>query len=127
MKKKLVKWKILVVSFVIVYLVALIGSLFTTGNVRTDWYESIKPKLTPPNWVFPIVWNILFFLIALSLYFVWTAKNKEIKNKTFLFFGINLFLNALWSFLYFQMKNPLLAFFDIILIWISIIMMIYFS
>ena len=60
--KKKINLKILLLSFVMVYAVAFIGSLFTSQGVNTDWYESIKPSMTPPNWVFPIVWNILFFL-----------------------------------------------------------------
>ena len=61
-EKKKVKWKVLIISLIIVYAVAFIGSIFTSANTNSDWYQSIKPALTPPNFVFPIVWNILFFL-----------------------------------------------------------------
>lgn len=120
---KKVNWKVLIFSLIIVYSIAFIGSLFT--SIDNDWYESVRPTITPPSFVFPIVWNILFFLIALSLYLAWiNSKNKD-KKKIILVFGINLILNALWSFLYFKMQNPLYAFVDLILIWISIIAMIF--
>jgi len=115
--------KTLVVCIVVVYAVAFIGSLFTTGNTSGEWYESIKPSITPPNWVFPVVWNILFFLIALSLYFSWIhAKNQ--KNKIMIVFGINFLLNILWSVLYFTLKNPLYAFIELIFLWLSILTMV---
>jgi len=120
---KKINWKTLLVSLVLVYSIAFIGSLFT--SIDNSWYESIKPSITPPSFVFPIVWNILFFLIALSLYFAWTNSKKLDKKKLILIFGINLILNAFWSFLYFKMQNPLYAFFDLILIWISILGMIF--
>ena len=123
MKSK--KWAVFVVSFVVVFAIAYIGSLFTSSAVQSSWYQEIKPALTPPNYVFPIVWNILFLLIALSLAFSWiNSKNKGEKRSVMIVFGINLILNALWSVLYFGFKQQLWAFFDIILILISIIYMI---
>ena len=123
MEKK-INWKALIAALVIVYLVAAAGSLFTAGNTSGEWYDSIKPSITPPGWVFPIVWNILFFLIALSLYFAWNSAKIKEKKKIALVFGINFLLNILWSFLYFFLKNPSLAFIDIIILEISIVTMI---
>lgn len=120
-----INWKVLIICLVIVYLVAIVGSLFTSPVTDSSWYESIKPSITPPNFVFPIVWNILFFLIALSLYFSWiNIKKKEDKNKILCVFGINFILNILWSVLYFGLKNPLLAFFELIFLLASIVLMI---
>ncbi|MDO8622815.1 MAG: TspO/MBR family protein [archaeon] len=123
--KKRMNWKALIISFIIVYLVAFIGSIFTSPAVNSDWYQTIKPSITPPNYVFPIAWNILFFLIALSLYFAWTnSKNKNTKKRVAFLFGLNLALNILWSFLYFYLKNPTSAFFELIALWFSIVLMI---
>lgn len=120
-----INWKALILSLVIVYAIAIIGSIFTSPVTDSDWYESIKPSITPPNWIFPIVWNILFFLIALSLYFAWVNAKRNQKKKIAIVFGINFFLNILWSILYFSLKNPLYAFYDLILLEGSIIAMIF--
>ena len=122
---KKINWKVLVFSLLIVYLIAFLGSLFTSPSIDSGWYDTVRPSITPPNFVFPIVWNILFFLIALSLYFAWTSSDKIDRKIIFLVFGINLFLNLLWSFLYFGIQNPLLAFFELIFLWISILIMIF--
>src|SRR3989344_716111 len=129
MKKRMKKidWKVLIVCLVIVFLVAFIGSLFTSSNTDSEWYDSIKPSITPPNWVFPIVWNILFFLIAVSITFVIINSKKEQRKYIIIFYGINLFFNTLWSFLYFGMHNPFLAFLDLIIIWASILVLIIFN
>lgn len=121
---KKIRWKVLIISFVIVFLIAFAGSLFTSPNTSTEWYQSIKPQITPPNYVFPIVWNILFALIAISLYISWTNSNKKQKSKIILAFGINLALNLIWSIIFFGLKNPQLAFAEIILFWFSIIAML---
>ncbi len=127
--KKLVNWKVLILSFIIVFgFLAGLGSLVMDNGPNTSWYESIKPAITPPGWVFPIAWNLLFILIAFSLYFVWTsAKKKEDKNKIIWAFSANFILNVLWSLFFFGMKNPLLGFMDIILVWFTIVIMIFVS
>jgi len=118
-------WKVLIFCLLIVYIFAFLGSLFTSSVVNSSWYSSVRSSLTPPNWVFPVVWNILFFLISLSLFYAWTSGKKESRKKIAIVFGINLSLNALWSLLFFSLKKPNFAFFELILLWISILLMIF--
>jgi tryptophan-rich sensory protein len=123
MKKK-VDILVLAACLIIVSLVSFIGSVFTSPAVKSAWYQSIKPSITPPNLVFPIVWSILFFLIALSLYFAWIKSSKKQKKTIMILFGINFILNILWSVIYFGMQNPSLALAEIVLLWASIFSMI---
>ena len=120
---KKINWKILIIAFIIVHLAAFIGSRFTDTG---DWYESIKPGITPPNYVFPIVWTVLFILISISFYLVLMSVGKW-RKKAIAVFIINIFLNGLWSYLFFGLQNPGAAFFELILLWITILLMIYTS
>ena len=128
---KRVNVKALVLSLFIVYFIAFLGSLFTSQQVDTAWYASLRTPLTPPNWVFPVVWNILFLFIACSLYLSWTAKAKNKKQAKknhkliIITFGANLLLNVFWSFLFFTLKSPVLSFFELILFELSIFAMIF--
>lgn len=117
---KKVNWKVLIISFLITIAVAFLGSIFTSANTQSQWYQQIKPSITPPNFVFPIAWTILFFLIALSLYFTWTNAKKNQKAIVALAFGLNFVFNILWSLFFFGLRNPLLGFIDIILVWLTI-------
>jgi len=118
-----VNWKVLIGCLVVVYAVAFLGSIFTPGNTDSDWYDAIQPEVTPANWVFPVVWNVLFFLIAMSLYFCWNNSRK--KGKIMWVFGINFVLNVFWSFTFFGEQNVSGAFVVLIALWLSIISMIY--
>jgi len=115
--------KVLIISIVLVYLVAFIGSIFTSSETNSGWYQQVRPSITPPNWVFPIVWNILFLLIGISLYYSWISfKDKRV---VVILYSSNLILNLLWSYFYFKLHNPILAFIDLIGIWLTLIILIY--
>lgn len=120
MKNK-VNWKVLAVSLFIVLIVSFIGGLFTDTS---GWYESVKPSITPPNYIFPIVWTILFIMIGVSIYFAWISAKKSKKKTIATLFAINLILNVLWSFLFFGLKNPIFAFFELIFLWLSILILV---
>lgn len=121
---KKIDFKLLALCLLIVYSIGLLGSFFTSPN--SDWYSFIKPSITPPNFVFPIVWNVLFFLIGLSLYFSLVNSKNKIKKKIYFLFGINLILNFLWSVFFFGLKNPLLSFIDLLALLFSILFLIIF-
>lgn len=132
-KKKLIKkarkpkfkldYKILIIAIISVFLTAFIGSQFTSQNTSTEWYEQIKPSITPPNWIFPIVWNILFILIIISFYLT-LVNTKKHRDHVYTVFYINFVLNILWSVIYFGLKDPLFAFLEIIVLGVSILVLI---
>ncbi len=126
--KKFNFWIFLICLLIVFLIVGGIGGIFTSANTNTPWYDSIKPSITPPSIVFPIVWNILFLLIAFSLYFAWmNSRNKEQKTKVVLLFGINFILNIWWSVLFFELKLLQLAFVEVIIFWFSILALILFT
>jgi len=95
-------------SFVVIPLITIsilsIGGLLTRNPDTWIWYRSlVLPELTPPSWVFPLAWNIIFVLTTIAGILVWNSFER---TTTFwliigLFFA-NAFLNILWSFLFFR-------------------------
>lgn len=84
------------------------GSIFTvTGS--GSWYaeELVKPAVTPPGFLFGIVWTTLYILMGVCLYLL-LAKGfglKEVRIAAALFF-IQLILNFGWSFVFFGLESP---------------------
>jgi benzodiazapine receptor len=115
----------LIISLIIPFLAAGIGSLFTSRTVST-WYAVLqRPSFSPPNWVFGPVWTILYLLMGFSLYLIWVKGIKTKKAKIAItFFGVQLGLNALWSILFFGLQQPFWAFIEIIFLWAAILGMI---
>ena len=58
----------------ITFAIAAIGALL--GGV--NGFEGLRlPPLTPPAAVFPIVWGILYFLMGLAAYLVWSSNDVD--------------------------------------------------
>lgn len=92
----------------------------------TIFYKSLnKPLFAPPSIIFPIVWTILYILIAISIYLIYNDNNyKDTQeyNKSLL---INYFSNQIFSFLFFTIKSPFLALIDTIVVLISSLFLYY--
>jgi tryptophan-rich sensory protein len=97
----------------IVFGCAAAGGAVTASNIES-WYAGIaKPGITPANWVFPIVWNFLFFLMGVSGWLVWrTAGGLNAAGGALSFFTAQLMLNFAWSVLFFALHRPGLAVFE---------------
>jgi tryptophan-rich sensory protein len=111
-----------IIAFLTVFIVQVIPS-GTMKTVKSPWYQCIRPSITPPNFVFPIVWTTLYILIAIAL--AQTLMRKK-SWKSFssidvllLLYAFNLILNVLWSFAYFGNKDVFLALVILILMVIS--------
>lgn len=115
----------LILSIIMCQVAGLIGSLFTFQSIPT-WYQTLeKPFFNPPNVVFGPVWTILYTLMGISFFILWTAKKKmSIKKKAYYFFFAQLLLNTIWSIIFFGMKNPGLALIDITILLLMIILTI---
>lgn len=100
-------------SFFILFLTATIPS-GAMKSIKTPWYKCIRTELTPPNYVFPIVWTILYFLLAIVLAQIFIREDDEhdLLSGSILvwIFLINLALNIIWSFVYFYYKHQPLAY-----------------
>lgn len=113
----------LVLSIAVCQGAGLIGTVFTVSSIET-WYNLLnQPSFRPPNWLFGPVWIILYTLMGISLYLIWTAgaKKKEVRGALKLF-AVHLALNASWSIVFFGMHNILLSLVNIIALWILIVM-----
>ena len=112
------------VKFLIIALPWFIGGLLFRSN--TIFYKSLnKPAFAPPSIVFPIVWTILYILIASSIYLIYkdnSYKDTPSYNKTLL---INYFSNQIFSFLFFTLKSPFLALIDVFIVFISSLFLYY--
>ena len=87
-----------------------------------DYQDIIKPPLSPPSLVFPIVWTILYILMGIS-YFLATKDDGNSKELDQIYL-LQLLVNFLWPIIFFVLKMYFTAFLWIILLLILVVVMI---
>jgi benzodiazapine receptor len=111
----------LVVSLLIVFGVAFLGSLFTDLSVST-WYPTlIKPSWTPSGATIGMVWTILYTSMGIAAWIVWRRGLVWGRQLPLALHAIQLLLNAGWSALFFGLRSPGLALFEIGVLWIAVL------
>ena len=110
----------LIISILIPLAVGTMSALFS-GNM-SSYSILTQPAFSPPGFIFPVVWTILYILMGASSYIVYSSNSPN-KSKALLLYCIQLFFNFCWSIIFFGLDLFLFAFIWLIaLIFIIIIM-----
>lgn len=102
--------------------VGLLSGFLGMSNVNS--YSSLnKPSFSPPGFIFPIVWIVLYFLMGLAAYRI-SIKGKQGYDvkKGLIFYAIQLFLNFMWTIIFFRFKLYGLAFVELMILIIFIVL-----
>lgn len=90
-------------------LAGIVPGLLTADDV-SEWYPALeKPPKTPPGWVFPPVWTVLFATMGVAWHLVRRDRtaNPRRKRRAERAFLLQLALNALWSLVFFGRRSTL--------------------
>lgn len=116
-----IRWKPLIICLVIPLAVGGLSALLTRDSMEA-FQRLNQPPLSPPGWLFPVVWTILFLLMGIASYLVFTSKeSRDAVNTALLVYGIQLVVNFFWSIFFFNFGAYLFSFFWLILLWVLIL------
>jgi benzodiazapine receptor len=83
--------------------VGYLASLATAPEIPT-WYAALrKPSWTPPDLAFPIVWTLLYGMMAIALWRLSNALPSDFRRQAINLFLLQLALNAIWSPIFFSL------------------------
>ena len=91
------------------------GSMFQPGQ----WYENLdKPSWTPPKLAFPIVWTILYILIAVA-----GARVVHLEGSGYAlaFWALQIALNTLWTPIFFGLRDMKAGLVVILMLWVAVL------
>lgn len=113
--------KLLIICLVIPLAVGGIAALLSGGGMET--FKTLdQPPLSPPGWLFPVVWTILYVLMGVASYLVLTSgAPQESIRRALVLYGIQLAFNFLWPILFFSISAYLFAFIWLIALWLLIL------
>jgi tryptophan-rich sensory protein len=101
---------------------ALSGYLTRAG---TAMYAQLpKPPLSPPGWVFGVVWTVLYTLMGISAARVWAAPPTQARSRGMNLYIAQLIVNFFWSPIFFNAQAYGLALAWLLLLWVLVLLMI---
>ena len=111
------KWKLAIAIAIPLIGGAVVGVL-TSGAMRNFGMMN-QPPLSPPGWLFPVVWTILYTLMGISAYIIETSDaDAEEKSDALMIYNYQLIVNFLWSIFFFNFEWRLFSFFWLLLLWL---------
>lgn len=107
----------------VVFGVLVLAAAGTGAVFKPDtWYARLaKPAWTPPDLVFPLVWSVLYALIAWAGVLVWRAEGWSVALAVWV---AQWLFNGAWSWLFFGRRRMDLAFIDVCLLWLAALLFI---
>lgn len=117
--------KLLIICIAIPLLIGGIAA-FLTQNSMEVFGNVNKPPLSPPAWLFPVVWTILYILMGISSYLIITSGKEEIEiRRAIRLYAYQLAVNFLWPTFFFNFGWYGFAFLWLVLLWRMVFLMIW--
>lgn len=118
------KWKSYVFWILLSEAVGIIAGLLTSGGVEAYGMSVVKPVLTPPAIVFPIVWTILYALMGIGAVRVQLSGNSPEQRRGISLFILQLILNFFWPLFFFNLQAYGFSFILLLALWAAVFLMI---
>lgn len=110
-----IQWKPLMISLLISLGTGAVSAILSQ-NIMEKYEALYKPPLSPPGWVFPVVWTILYILMGIAAYLVYVSDTPE-SDQAIKLYAVQLVVNAGWSIIFFGFGIYLFAFAWLLLLW----------
>ncbi len=115
-----INWKKLLISVAIPLAVGGLSAALTAGSYQ-QFQELRQPPFSPPAWLFPVAWTVLYVLMGVASYLIWTAITTYEKRKQALaVYGAQLFFNFVWSIIFFNLQEYFFALVWLVALWLLI-------
>ena len=119
-----INWKRLIICLAIPLAVGGAAALLTQNSMES--FEQLsQPPLSPPGWLFPIAWTVLYILMGTASYLVLeSGAGKSVIHRALRAYGVQLAFNFLWPIFFFRMGAYLFSLIWLIALWILILITI---
>lgn len=104
-----------------------VGALsgFLTRDGMNYFMENVaQPPLSPPGWVFPVVWGLLYALMGFGAGRIWLSPASRDREKGLNLYVAQLVVNFFWSLIFFNARSYGFALLWLILLWVLVLWMI---
>ena len=124
MKLKWKQWLPYILSVGIALGIGFLSSLLSANGREAYETMAVKPMLTPPGWLFFIVWTALYALMGISAVRIWQKPSGSERGKALNLYVLQLILNFFWSLIFFNARAYGFAAIWLLILWGVVFMMI---
>lgn len=117
-------WKTYILWIILAEAVGGLSGWLTRDGVKLYQATVQQPPLSPPGFVFPVVWGILFALMGIGAARVYLSPASGARSRGLLLFFVQLLFNFCWSILFFNLQAFGLSLLWLIVLWVLILWMI---
>ena len=117
-------WKTYAFWIILCEAVGALAGWISAGGIEVYSALANKPPLTPPQWVFPVVWSILYALMGISAARISLTPPSKERNRGLNFFTALLIVNFFWPLLFFNAQAFGFALIWLILLWVLVLAVI---
>ena len=121
---KKLPWKTYLLWILLTEAVGALSGWLTREGSKLYSETIVQPPLSPPGFVFPIVWGILFALMGISGARIYLAPASGTRSRGLLLFLGQLAFNFCWSLFFFNGQWFGFAFLWLLILWGLILWMI---
>ena len=114
------KWKTYAFWLLVTEGIGALSGFLTREGSKLYTATVTKPPLSPPPWVFPVVWGILFALMAVGAARVDLSSPSEERSAALRLYWVQLAVNFFWSILFFNLRAWLLSLLWLVLLWVLV-------
>ena len=104
--------------------VGALSGWLSRGGMDTFSATAIQPALTPPMWLFPVVWVILYALMGFGAARVCLAPSGASRSRGLQLFVVQLIVNFFWSLFFFNARRYGFSLLWLLLLWTLVLSMI---
>ena len=82
-----------------------VTSSLLAGDIKAKYAQYAKPVLSPPDWLFGIMWPVLYALMGWAAYLIYAETKPnvdETRGRALRLYGLQLFVNSMWSIVFFR-------------------------
>ena len=117
-------WKTYAFWIILCEAVGALAGWISAGGIEVYSALANKPPLTPPQWIFPVVWSILYALMGISAARISLTPPSKERNMGLNLFTAQLIVNFFWPLLFFNAQAFGFALIWLILLWVLVLAVI---
>lgn len=117
-------WKTIAIWVLIAEGVGLLAGLLTREGTQLYNAAVQQPPLSPPEWVFPVVWAILYALMGIGAALVTLQPDSAARTRGLNLMVTQLIVNFFWPLFFFNAQAYGFSLIWLVVLWVFVLWMI---